>query len=173
MTQAGSFVPEMMAESAATRGVLESIPADRLDWRPHKRSYSIGQLALHVAQIPADLARMLGPDDLQLSSVSFGVREDATKAEILKTFEDSLEVGKAYLANLDDAKAMTTWRLLHGSKEVMAMPRIAAVRAIMMNHIYHHRGQLQVYLRLLEIPVPVVYGATADVNPFAALLSAG
>lgn len=172
MTIASTLVPELEQESVSTRRVLERIPSDRLAWRPHPKSYSIGQLGLHVALIPADLARMLANDELQLSSVSFGVREDATKAEIIRTFEDSLATGRDFLAKLTDPQCMATWRLMHGTTEVMAMPRIAVVRALMLNHLFHHRGQLQVYLRMLDIPVPVVYGATADENPFAALLAA-
>jgi len=170
MTIASSLIPELEQESAATRRVLERIPGDQLPWRPHRKSYSLGQLALHVARIPSDLVEMARPGELQLSEVSFGIPDDRTKAQILEAFESSLASAKAYLAAVDDAAAMSTWRLRHGDIEVMAMPRIGLLRGLMFNHLYHHRGQLLVYLRLLDVPVPIVYGATADENPFAALM---
>lgn len=173
MTLASALVPEMEMESHATRRVLERVPEAHLAWRPHPKSYSLGQMSLHVARIPGEVSKMLTPDELQLSSVSFELPGDRTKAEILATFEQALADGTAYLAGLDDRAFTATWRLLHGAQEIMAMPRAAAIRMIMMNHLYHHRGQLLVYLRQLEVPVPAVYGGSADENPFAEALARG
>lgn len=172
MTLAEPFLAELEQESAATRRVLERLPADRLDWRPHAKSYALGQLALHVARLPAEIVQMLSTDRLELSSVAFGVPEGVSKDEILATFESSLATARGYFAGLSNDRAMETWRLVHGDLEVMSAPRIGIVRGFMLNHLYHHRGQVLVYLRMLDVPLPSVYGPTADENPFAALLGA-
>jgi uncharacterized damage-inducible protein DinB len=159
------LLAELEQESDTTRRVLERVPQAHLSWRPHPKSMSLGQLALHVATVPgnvAEFAMMELPEP-----PAFVQPEATTAAELLSELTESVAKAKRVLAGCDDAKMAEIWRLMGGGRELLAMPRGAFLRAIMLNHWYHHRGQLQVYLRLLNVPVPSVYGPTADENPFA------
>jgi uncharacterized damage-inducible protein DinB len=131
---------------------------------------SLGQLALHVATVPGNVAELAAMDAVE--PPVFVQPEAATTAELVPALNDSIARVKRALGGFDDAEMGATWRLRSGGKELLAMPRAAFVRAVMLNHWYHHRGQLLVYLRLLDLPVPSVYGPTADENPFAAALAA-
>jgi uncharacterized damage-inducible protein DinB len=160
-----SFIAELEREAATTRRVLERVPADKYDWKPHKKSYPLGTLAFHVANTPRNVAGILAKDTFEYGSLKdTGIGDPS---ELLATLDKSVATAKELLTGWDDAKAMATWKLVRGGEEIMAMPRIGLVRAIMLNHWYHHRGQLTVYLRLLDVPLPSVYGPTADENPFA------
>jgi uncharacterized damage-inducible protein DinB len=161
------LLAELEQEAATTRRVLERIPQEHLSWKPHPRSMSLGQLALHVATVPGNVAEFAAPDTVPVPP-SFVQPEAATAAELVPALTESVAKAKRALGSYDDAKMGAMWRLQNNGREVMAMPRVAFVRAIMLNHWYHHRGQLLVYLRLLNLPVPSVYGPTADENPFAA-----
>jgi uncharacterized damage-inducible protein DinB len=158
---------ELEQEANVTRRVLERVPADRLTWRPHSKSMTLGQLALHVAKVPGDLANLSQLDGIDAETVDFHPPQPATAAEILPALETSLESARAVLAKLDAGTASGAWRLTAGPRELFTVPRIAMMRSLMLNHWYHHRGQLVVYLRLLDVPVPAVYGRSADENPFA------
>jgi uncharacterized damage-inducible protein DinB len=166
MTIIDGLLAELEQEAATTRRVLERIPQEHLSWRPHPKSMSLGQLALHVATVPGLVAEIAAVDIAAPNS--FNQPEAATAAELVPALAESVAKAKRALGAYDDAKMAATWRLQKGGREVLAMPRVAFVRAIMLNHWYHHRGQLLVYLRLLNLPVPSVYGPTADENPFAA-----
>jgi uncharacterized damage-inducible protein DinB len=166
MTIIDGLLAELEQEAATTRRVLERIPQEHLSWRPHPKSMSLGQLALHVATVPGLVAEIAAVDIAAPNS--FNQPEAATAAELVPALTESVAKAKRALGAYDDAKMAATWRLQKGGREVLAMPRVAFVRAIMLNHWYHHRGQLLVYLRLLNLPVPSVYGPTADENPFAA-----
>lgn len=158
------LLAELDTEAQTTRRVLERVPGDKLRWKPHPKSSSLGQLALHTAQVPASLARILSPDTYSVSP--FTQAEPASAAELVPALEASVAAARAFLEGLTPERATTTWKLFNGEKQIMAAPRIAMVRALMFNHWYHHRGQIQVYLRMLDVPVPSVYGPTADENPF-------
>ncbi len=158
---------ELDQEAATTRRVLERVPNDKLGWKPHAKSMSLGQLALHVATIPGAVAKFLLDDSLDFSSASFEQPSARTTAELLPTLDESVRTAKEVLSSLDDHKAMATWKLTREGRELFAAPRIGVARSIMLNHWYHHRGQLSVYLRLLGVPVPSIYGPSADENPFA------
>ncbi len=162
-----SLLVELDQEAATTRRVLERVPGNKLGWKPHAKSMSLGQLALHVAATPGAVANFLMKDDLDIAGVSFDQPAAKSAVELLPALDESIKAAKEVLNGLDDQKAMTTWKLTRGAKEVFAAPRIAVARTIMLNHWYHHRGQLSVYLRLLDIPVPSIYGPSADENPFA------
>jgi len=138
-----------------------------LEWRPHRKSMSLGQLALHVATLPSVVARFLSSDALDFDSVPKTPPTAGSQAELLAAFAASTEQARSYLAELIDERALATWRLVAGERELLAAPRAVMLRSLLFNHWYHHRGQLVVYLRLLEVPVPSVYGPTADENPFA------
>jgi uncharacterized damage-inducible protein DinB len=159
-----SILMELDQEGQTTKRVLDRVPEDKLAWKPHPKSYSLGQLALHIASVPGNLAAAAVPDTFELPNLSQPA--PASRKEILDAFSTSLDSSKATLSKMDDAKLMSMWTLTKNGKVLMTVPRIGFLRSIMMNHVYHHRGQLSVYLRLLDIPVPSIYGPSADENPF-------
>jgi len=156
---------EMDQEAKTTRRVLEAVPDDKLTWKPHDKSMSLGQLSTHVATIPGMIAQVAAVDSFDVSG--FKEVKLNTRAEIMAAFDKSLATAHEILGKMDDARMMAMWSLTMGDKTGMQMPRVAVIRAILLNHWYHHRGQLSVYLRLLNIPVPSIYGPSADENPFA------
>lgn len=158
-----AFIAEIDQEAPATRRLLEILPEDKLDWRPHPKAMSLGQLAIHVAQTQGGVA--MGTDAESMSAPDFVHNEGTSRAEILAAFEDGTEKAKAILSNTSDEKALGEWRIMDGEKVLMAMPRVAFWRMVMMNHLYHHRGQLSTYLRTLDVPLPSIYGPSADTNP--------
>jgi uncharacterized damage-inducible protein DinB len=162
-----ALAAELEKESASTRRLLERVPADHLDWQPHEKSMTLGQLAIHLAGLPGTFAKLGQLDGLDASTVDFTPKAPQSADEILSTWESSLADAKAFLGGLDDETANGPWRLSLGEQELATMPRHELVRSLMFNHSYHHRGQLSVYLRLLGIPVPATYGNSADENPFA------
>jgi uncharacterized damage-inducible protein DinB len=166
MSIAQNMLAELEQESQATRRVLERVPQAHLGWKPHAKSMSLGQLALHVAAVPGNVAEIVARDSIEAPNFVHPQAERA--ADLVPALEASVAKAKQHLAPLSDAAMGATWRMTRAGDEVMAMPRAAVARAIMLNHWYHHRGQLLVYLRLLDVPVPSVYGPTADENPFAA-----
>jgi uncharacterized damage-inducible protein DinB len=162
-----SLTEELEKEAAITGRVLVRVPEDKLTWKPHARSMTMGQLALHTATIPGAIAGIVAHDTFELDPTQFAnPPQPASHAEIMQAFAGSVAAAKAYLQGMSSEKAEATWRVMIGEQQVMAQPREWAVRGIMFNHLYHHRGQLSVYLRLLDIPVPVIYGASADESPF-------
>jgi uncharacterized damage-inducible protein DinB len=169
------LISELEQEAATTRRVIERVPADRLDFQPHPKAMTLGQLALHVARIPGTFARLGRQDGLDAATSDFKLDSpQGGTEEVRSTLEASVTDALAFLSELDEEeeKAMGIWRLHYGEKELMAIPRLALVRTLMLNHWYHHRGQLVTYLRTLDVAVPSVYGPTADENPFAAAIAA-
>ena len=160
-----SILMETDIENKTTRRVLERVPSDKLGWKPHAKSMSLGELAIHVATVPGGIAHLATLDGFDI--VNFKMPAiPATSAEIVAAFDQSVADSKAALATLDDAKLMAPWTFSRNGTVIMTMPRIGLIRSIMCNHLYHHRGQLSVYLRLLDVPVPSIYGPSADENPF-------
>lgn len=164
MRIADALTAELEQEAKTTRRVLERIPASKLSWRPHPKSMSLGQLGLHIAQMPTAIVGLARADLTTLPQ--FKQPEATSSEELLKTLDAGVSEATTVLNGWDDAKMMETWSLSTDGKVVMAMPRVGLLRALMLNHWYHHRGQLVVYLRLLDVPVPSVYGPSADENPF-------
>jgi uncharacterized damage-inducible protein DinB len=168
MSQAAkTLAAELDAEFPITRRVLERVPTDRLSWQPHAKSMSLGQLAQHLALIPGNMARLSQQDGGDMSTRKMEYVPGESTAAILATFDASVATAKATVGELDDGVANATWRMTFGEREVFAVPRTAMLRTMLMHHMIHHRGELVVYLRLLDVPVPVVYGKSADENPFA------
>jgi uncharacterized damage-inducible protein DinB len=165
VTQA--LIEELRAEADATRRILARVPADKLDWRPHPKSMSLGQLALHIARIPGDLSNLLATEGFDAANANFTPAEAATASEILTALEAALTRAEEFIAGLDEESLEKVWQFTNRGAPVFARARAKLVRSMIFNHWYHHRGQLSVYLRLLEVPVPVMYGRTADENPFA------
>jgi len=163
---AESILSEVHQEAEVTKRVLNRIPGDKLAWRPHPRSFSLGQLGLHIAAVPGAVAELALPDSVE--APAFIQPEPHDLQEILDTFSQSLEKVQRALGQIDDARMAAPWTVTRNGVVVMSVPRAAIIRSIMMNHVYHHRGQLSVYLRLLDVPVPSIYGPSADENPFTA-----
>jgi uncharacterized damage-inducible protein DinB len=162
-----SLLNELYQEATVTRRVLERVPGDKLEWRPHPKSMSLGQLALHVASIPGNLSKLTQVDEFDASQANFTPPAPGNIEEILAAHDESLRAAQDYLGGMDEQTALGSWRLTFKDKEVFTAPRGSVIRSLMLNHWYHHRGQLSVYLRLLDVPVPVIYGRSADENPFA------
>jgi uncharacterized damage-inducible protein DinB len=162
-----SLLNELYQEAAVTRRVLERVPGDKLEWRPHPKSMSLGQLAIHVASIPGNLSRLVQADEFDASQANFTPPSPSSVEEILTAHDGSFRVAQDYLGGVDEQIAQESWRLTFKGKAVFTAPRGGVIRSLMLNHWYHHRGQLSVYLRLLDVPVPVIYGRSADENPFA------
>ena len=162
-----SLAVELEQESVATRRHLERVPADKLDWRPHPKSMSLGQLALHVASTPGAIADLLGESEFDASQTDFQQAPPESYAQIMQVFEEALASTKETLSGMDDAEAMSPWTLRRGDAEIFTVPKIGLARTLLLNHLYHHRGQLGVYLRLLDVAVPSTFGPSADENPFA------
>jgi uncharacterized damage-inducible protein DinB len=166
MALVDGLLQELEGEAGITKRLLERVPGEKLEWRPHAKSMTLGQLAYHVAEIPGNIARMVQVEFLDLSTVSFEPVTPKDYEAVMREFADGLELAKSTLGGMTDAFAGATWRLVMHGQVMMEMPRTAVLRTLMMNHLYHHRGQLTVYLRLLDVPLPVIYGRSADENPF-------
>ncbi len=158
------LLAELEQEAQVTRRILQRVPEASLGWRPHQRSFSLGQLALHIAIIPSLGERLLASDTCEPPEFVQG--QARSSAELITTLDESLASARKFLSELTPDRAEATWRLVSGSRELMAVPRITMVRSLMFNHLYHHRGSLVVYLRLLDVPLPPVYGPTADEKVF-------
>jgi uncharacterized damage-inducible protein DinB len=158
------FAEELTQEGTTTRRVLSGVPGDHLSWRPHPRSWSLGQLTLHIARLTGGIAELL--KETRREPPVFEQLEATSVEQLLSTHDSSVEKAHKALLGWDDNDMRADWTLSHGDRVILTMPRVAMVRSIMLNHWYHHRGQLLVYLRLLDQPVPSVYGPTADENPF-------
>jgi uncharacterized damage-inducible protein DinB len=161
-----AFLQELEQEAQTTRRVLARVPDGKLAWKPHQKSMTLGQLALHVATTPGGVAEIASKPSLD-APPAFNQPAAASAAELLPALDESVAKAKALVGGMDDEAMMATWTLMNGGKVVMALPRVAFLRAIMLNHWYHHRGQLSVYLRQLDVPLPSIYGPSADENPFA------
>jgi uncharacterized damage-inducible protein DinB len=168
MSLADTLIQELEQEGNTTRRVLDRVPADKLAWKPHEKSLSIGQLALHLARVNGSIAPMAVPETFEVVGNPFQFAEAESKTQIIDEFDEGLAQAKKAIAAMDDATITHPWTMKAGDRTIMSMPRIALFRALLCNHAYHHRGQLSVYLRLLNVDVPSIYGPSADENPFAA-----
>lgn len=162
-----SMLNEFNQEAEVTKRVLERVPANKLTWKPHPKSMSLGQLALHIATVPGNLAFITRSDVFDASQNNFDPPSPKDTEEINAALEQSIRNVEETLKTATEETAQGQWHLMFGERELMSIPRINVWRSIMLNHWYHHRGQLAVYLRLLDIPVPSIYGPSADENPFS------
>ncbi len=160
------MLKEFRAEAATTKRVLERVPADKRAWKPHRKSMSLGQLALHIATVPGSLARISQLDEFDVAQANFDPPVPKDVEQIHSALQESVRAAEECLGGMSEQKAMGNWRLMTNGKQIFNRPRIEVLRSIMLNHWYHHRGQLSVYLRMLDVPVPVIYGRSADENPF-------
>lgn len=162
---AASMLPEFDSEMATTRRVLAAVPQARFDWRPHPKSWTMGGLATHVASLPNWTA-------ITVRESSFDMQPEGAEpprnpaaqspAELVSSFDAGVKAARVLLEGASDAALMAPWTLLKRGEEIFSMPRVAVLRAFVMNHLIHHRGQLSLYFRLADLRVPAVYGPTAD-----------
>lgn len=158
-----SLLPEYDQESASTRKMLERVPEDKLDWRPHPKSFTMAALATHLATIAQWGSAILEGDSYDVASPDAKPPDPAgTRKELLELFDEGTTRFRAQLAATDDARLHEPWSLVKGSETIFTTPRIAVIRSFILNHAIHHRAQLGVYLRLNDVPVPGVYGPSAD-----------
>jgi len=165
MTIAQSMLPEFDHEMATTRKILERVPEGKNEYAPHEKSMRLGRLAGHVAELPGWAPVTVTTTELDFAPVGgepFKPAIFSTREATLKIFDDNVAAARAALGQVSDADLMVTWTLKSGGRPLIAMPRIAVLRSMVMNHIIHHRAQLGVYLRLLGIPIPGSYGPSAD-----------
>jgi uncharacterized damage-inducible protein DinB len=162
-----SMLREFSEEVATTKRVLDRVPADKLSWKPHEKSMSLGQLAMHIATVPGGIANITKPDVFDVSQNSFTPPMPKSTEEIHAALEQSIRNVEQTLKETTGDAAQANWHLMFGDKELMRTPRLNVWRSLMLNHWYHHRGQLSVYPRLLDVSVPTIYGPSADENPFS------
>jgi uncharacterized damage-inducible protein DinB len=167
MSFADSFLPEFDREMQTTRALLERVPLENATWKPHTRSAALGGLASHLANLAGFGVPIVNQDELDFappgSPAGAPVQAQyASKDELLGAFDRNVAGTRAAIQQLPDSGVATPWSLKHGGNVIFTLPRAAVLRTLMMNHIIHHRGQLSVYLRLNEVPLPSIYGPTAD-----------
>ncbi|HXN25369.1 MAG TPA: DinB family protein [Candidatus Dormibacteraeota bacterium] len=165
MTISGALLPEFDQEMANTRKTLERVPDDKLGWKPHEKSGTMGWLAGHVANIPDWATFTIKQDSLDLQPKGVSPQPPAapkSRKELLDIFEKNVATARAAIAGASDEHLFKPWTLLKNGKTLMTLPRVACLRGFVMNHLIHHRAQLGVYLRLNNIPVPAIYGPSAD-----------
>ncbi len=165
MAMIDGLLQELELEARTTRRLLERVPDEHLTWKPHQKARTLGELALHVATVPGGVAEVASKP--QVERPFFVDPVPTSAAELVPALDDSIAKAKRLLGGMDDHTLMQTWRVVDGDREVLALPRVAFLRSIMLNHWYHHRGQLSTYLRTLNVPLPSIYGPSADENPFA------
>ncbi len=166
MSRIAAIVQELENEATTTRRLLERVPSDKLTWKPHAKSMSLGELALHVAASPGVICGWAAQDVTQFTGEP--LPKPKSTEEILAAHDHSIKTSKDLLGQIGDAGLDKMWSAKAGDNTLMSMSKASLVRAIVMNHWIHHRGQLSVYLRLLDVPLPSIYGPSADENPFAA-----
>jgi uncharacterized damage-inducible protein DinB len=161
---AQSFLAEFEIQAPITRKYLERVPKDKLTWKPHEKSMTAGQLAFHLATVPVGVLRLVQTNPAQAPS-SFNFHQPASRQEILTAFDECIAAVRELLPGFDDEAMNETWRLVAGGREILAQPRAQFLRDVMLSHWYQHRGQMCVYLRLLNVPVPASWGPSADEPP--------
>lgn len=156
-----ALLAEYDHEMGTTRRLLERVPDAQLAWKPHDRSMSFGGLATHLGSIPHWGGTILKDASFDLADAPPNLEAKTSRAAILELFDESSKATRA-LMDKSDAEFMTPWTLKRGGQQMFSMPRMAAFKSFVINHVIHHRGQLSVYLRLNDIPVPAIYGPSAD-----------
>jgi uncharacterized damage-inducible protein DinB len=162
MKMSDALIPEFDHELATTRKLLERVPEDKFGWTPHEKSMNMGKLACHVASIPYFATQVSKADSLDFAKGEYKEIEASNRQQLLDNFDQTAAEARAALAGISDAEMMKTWALQMNGQTLMSMPKVAVIRTVMMNHLIHHRGQLSVYLRLTNTPVPSIYGPSGD-----------
>ena len=165
MTIVDALLPEYDHEMTTTRKLLERVPEDKFAWKPHAKSFSLGELATHVATIPMWGEMTLTKAEVDVSG-SPRVAAVPSKAELLTSFDKNTSGTRSVLARTSDAELMAPWALKRDGDTIFSMPKAVVWRSFVLNHLVHHRGQLSVYLRMLDVPIPSMYGPSADESNF-------
>jgi uncharacterized damage-inducible protein DinB len=171
MTIGQSMLGEFDQEMQNTRKVLERLPDEKWNWKPHEKSGTVGWLAGHIATLPGWLTMTLNTEELDYAPVhgpGYQPPKIENRQQALANFDKEVREARAALSSVNDQEIMKGWKLLAGGKEIFTMPRVACIRGFVMNHLIHHRAQLTVYYRLLNIAVPGLYGPSADENQASA-----
>lgn len=162
MNLSDALIAEFTHESATTRKLLERLPDDKLSWKPHAKSMSLGELATHIAHIPEWSQTVVNDDAFDMGTSNMKVNQPDSRKGILDYFDRCAEGFKTVLKGKSDEQLFQSWKLLNNGEAVLEMPRAACIRSFILSHGIHHRGQLSVYLRLNDVPLPSIYGPTAD-----------
>ena len=163
MTITESLLPEFDREMSVTRKLLERVPDGQFDWKPHAKSMTLGRLAWHLAELAQWVTVTITQNSLDLATPRpEGFTAPATRAAVLALFDAQVTAARAALLGRSDAELQAPWSLLRGGQTVFTMPRVGVLRMMVLNHIVHHRGQLSVYLRMHDVPLPSIYGPSAD-----------
>src|SRR5215831_12179667 len=157
-----AFIAELKHESSLTKKMLEKVPLDQRDWKPHDKSMTLGRLASHVAEIPHWISRIITIDDWDFAARGFSSQVAGTSEELLNIFQEKLDKAIVDLSSMSDEDFNKTWIVRRGDQMRNELPKKVAIRGWGFSHLIHHRGQLSVYLRLLDVPVPGMYGPSAD-----------
>ena len=159
-----AMLPEFDQEMANTRKTLERVPDDKFDWKPHEKSFAMGGLASHLANLPGWANVTIDMDEFDMAPAGEPLRAEQlnSRAAVLETFDRNVAKARAAIVGASDEHLFRSWTLLSGGNKILSMPRVACLRGFVMNHIIHQRAQLGVYLRLNDIPVPSIYGPSAD-----------
>ncbi len=165
-----SILPEFDHEMATTRKTLERVPDDKPDWKPHEKSMTMARLVGHVAELPTFATMTINQDSFNVRPAGGSPARQplvmTSRKQILEEFDKNVAAARAAIAGASDENLMKPWALLAGDKTIFSLPRFGVLRSFCLNHLIHHRAQLGVYLRLNNVPVPSVYGPSADENPF-------
>ena len=161
MTKGEALSLELELESKTTRKLLERVPEDAFDWKPHEKSMTLGQLASHLAENPSWVTPIVEQEEMSVDS-DYKPYLAGSSEELLERFDTNTRQAVETLKSQSDADLMKLWRFVAGGEVKMEMPRVGVLRTIILNHAYHHRGQLSVYLRLKDVPIPSIYGPSAD-----------
>ena len=159
------ILQELEGEAVTTRRLLERVPEDKLDWRPHEKSFSLGQLAMHIATLPGALAQVSTLEAFQVKPNGIPRPSASSTAELLDALDQSLAQAREIVGAMDGESLATPWKMVDGEQVLLTIPRSAFLRSVMLNHWYHHRGPLTVSLRQTGAPVRAVYGPSADETP--------
>ena len=165
MSTADSLLPEFDHEMGVTRRLLERVPEAKASWKPHQKSFSLGDLSAHIASLPSFASAALKLTELDMNPPGgqpYTPPTFGSTAATLKMFDDNVKAARAAIAGTSDGEMTAIWTLKSGGKEIFSMPRAAVLRSMVMNHLIHHRGQLSVYLREQDVPLPSIYGPSAD-----------
>ncbi len=160
-----AFLPEFDHEMQNTRRLLDRIPESRLEWKPHPKSMSLGALASHIVDVPMWCKSITGSDSFDLAPPGVPAPPPSalkTRAELCSRFDENVRMARASLGTVTDMSWMRPWSLLKGGQTLFTLPRVVVFRTWVMSHLIHHRGQFTVYLRLNDVPLPQIYGPSAD-----------
>jgi uncharacterized damage-inducible protein DinB len=164
MSMNQAYLMEFEHEMAGTRTTLERVPFEKADWRPHPKSFTLASLATHVARVPGWAKETLTLDVLDFATMDMAEMSKVmgSREELLALFDKNVAAGRAAISGTSDAEFMKPWTMRNGEKVYMTMPKVAVLRSFVLSHTIHHRAQLGVYLRMLDVPVPALFGPSAD-----------